>query len=145
MIGLAVIPASAAAIGLALMDGRLRAALWLTLRVGLGVALWAVLWRAAAAWLGVSGRLEDLVATPLHVLAVNAGLALATALIPALILRLSARRAKLGALHGLAWFAGLILPQLGQGGAWPPASLALAVIGAAIAMTLGLMAAAGRR
>lgn len=145
MIGIAVFPAGAAALGLALLDGRILTALWLTLRVGLGVGLWTALWTVSGQWLAGSGRLDQLAATPLHGFGVNAGLAVVGALIPALILRLTARRASLGALHGLVWFAGLILPRLGQGSAWPAASLALAATGAIIAMGLGALATTGRR
>lgn len=145
MIGLTVFPAGAAALGLALLDDRILPALWLTIRVGLGVALWAALWTGAAGWLATSGRLNDIAVTTRHALAINAGLGLVTALVPALILFLTARRARLGPLHGLAWFAGLILPQLGQGGSWPPASLGLAVLTAVVAMILGAFATEGAR
>ena len=90
-----------------------------------------------------SGRLDGIAADPLHALAVNGALALAAALPTALALRLTAQRAPLGALHGLAWFSGLILPQLGQAGAWPVASLALGLGCAIIAMALGALAGRG--
>ncbi|MGR3804783.1 MAG: hypothetical protein ACU0AY_14995 [Marinibacterium profundimaris] len=143
MITPSLLPAGVAALGLALLDGRIAPALWLSLRVGLGIAMWLVLWQAGGAWIAASGRLSWLTADAGHALALNAGLGLIASLPCVLALRLTARAAPLGGLHGLAWFGGLILPQLGQAGAWPPASLTLAVAGAGLAMGLGRLAGGG--
>ncbi|WP_428925340.1 hypothetical protein [Marinibacterium sp. SX1] len=148
MTGLTLLPAGAAALGLALLDGRIAPALWLSLRVGLGVAGWVGLWWGLGGWLAASGRMEALRSEGADALAVNAGLMLAAAILPALALAISARwhmtrPASLGAWHGLAWYGGLVLPQLGQAGDWPIASLVLATGAAATAMGLGALAGRG--
>ncbi|MBB95904.1 MAG: hypothetical protein CML68_15085 [Rhodobacteraceae bacterium] len=144
MMPLALIPAGAAALGTALLDDRPGAALLLSLKVGLGMALWAGLWHLGMGLLAGSGRLETLAASPAHALAVNAALAVAACLVPGLVLALTARPAPLGPVHGLAWFCGLILPLLGQGGNWPVPSLLLAALCAGLAMVLGGLAGRGR-
>ena len=76
MITPSLLPAGVAALGLALLDGRIAPALWLSLRVGLGIAMWLVLWQAGGAWIAASGRLSGLTADAGHALALNAGLGL---------------------------------------------------------------------
>ena len=94
----------------------------------------------ASATMAGAPWLTDVPTDPLSILAVNAGLATATACPVAIALWLTGRAGDLGGAHGLVWAAGLVAPQLGQNGAWPVTSQALALWVALLSLGLGRLA-----
>ena len=132
-----------AAAGLALLAPERPAAFARFAALAAVMALWVGLWQSLAPWLGptLARAAPEGLSWP-----GIAGLNMATAALawlPAwLVLRLLGPKGPVprlaAAAAALAFFAGLVLPALGQGGAWPPESIALAIFSACLALLLGM-------
>lgn len=127
-----------AAVGLSLLAGRNAAVLVRLLALGAAVVLWLALWLALAPLTGVVAAWVGPEAPGwLGVGALNLVTAVLAWLPAWLALRRLAPRAAVPrlaeAMAGLVFFAGLLLPWLGQDGAWPGESVLLALCCAALA------------
>ena len=131
-----------ASAGLALLSPHPRAAVRAIGATALAMALWAGLWHGLSPLAG--GLITRFAADWVHwlsVAAVNGAVATLAWLPPWLILRSlrwrAPRRHLAESLAALALFLGLLLPWIGQEGAWPPESIVLALWCATLALLMG--------